>query len=219
MIAAAAHLGSNVSVNNILAGTTYKLLPGCLRKSVIDYSSHIAGAAFVKIFFRELSVAVIAHDLKLIHTVLLLSEEAKELVAHYPESGLPDIPVHSRGYRTDHPAVAVTVPDFFADDFGFRTVPEFIPGLLVEVAHYFLVLGPIAGHDVAVRINEERVKTHIARKKSLLPVDIIDESVVEICSEPLLRAVGIQKLVDQTLELLGNLRAVMDDILGLDKIE
>ena len=219
MIAAAAHLGSDISVNDILACTAYKLLSGCLGQSVTDDSSHIAGAAFVKIFFRELSVAVIAHDLELIHTVFLLSEESQELVANDPESRFPDVPVHSRGDGTDHPAVSVTVPDLFAYNFGFRTVPEFVPRLLIEIAHDFLVLGSVAGHNVAVGINEECVETHIARKKSLLSVDIIDKSVIEICSEPLLRAVGVQELIDQALELFCDLRTVMDNIFSFDKVK
>ncbi len=48
-----------------------------------------------------------------------------------------------------------------------------------------LSFGAIAGHDIAIRIDEEGVKTHVARKQTLLTVDIVDQTVVKVCTEPL----------------------------------
>ncbi len=46
-------------------------------------------------------------DLQLIHAVRMLGEQSLELVNQNPGSRLPDILVHSRADRTDHPAVTV----------------------------------------------------------------------------------------------------------------
>ena len=42
---------------------------------------------------------------------------------------------------------------------------------------------------------------------------------VKVSAEPLLRAVAAEQFVDQILEVLSNHRTVMDDVLGLNKVE
>lgn len=165
------------------------------------------------------ALLVVAHDLKLVHVVGLLGKERLHLVLEHPPAGLPDVLVHGRAHRADHPAVAVAVADLRADLLGLFGVPELVPGLLVEVAHDLLVLGAVAGHDVAVGVDEEGVERHVAGQQARLAVDVVDEAVVEVGAEPLLGAVGLEKLVDQVLEVLGHHGAVVDDVLYLDEVE
>ena len=42
---------------------------------------------------------------------------------------------------------------------------------------------------------------------------------VKVCTEPLLRAVAAEQFVDQILEVLGNHRTVVDDVLCLNEVE
>lgn len=153
------------------------------------------------------------------HVVGPLGEQGLHLVLEHPPAGLPDVLVHGRAHRADHPAVAVAVADLRADPLGLVGVPELVPGLLVEVAHDLLVLGAVAGHDVAVGVDEEGVERHVAGQQARLAVDVVDEAVVEVGAEPLLGAVGPEQLVDQVLEVLGHHGAVVDDVLGLDEVE
>lgn len=153
------------------------------------------------------------------HVVGSLGEQGLHLVLEHPPAGLPDVLVHGRAHRADHPAVAVAVADLRADPLGLVGVPELVPGLLVEVAHDLLVLGAVAGHDVAVGVDEEGVERHVAGQQARLAVDVVDEAVVEVGAEPLLGAVGPEQLVDQVLEVLGHHGSVVDDVLGLDEVE
>lgn len=153
------------------------------------------------------------------HVVGPFGEQRLHLVLENPPAGLPDVLVHGRAHRADHPAVAVAVADLSADPLGLVGVPQLVPGLLVEVAHDLLVLGAVAGHDVAVGVDEEGVERHVAGQQARLAVDVVDEAVVEVSAEPLLGAVGPEQLVDQVLEVLGNHGAVVDDVLGLDEVE
>ena len=153
------------------------------------------------------------------HVVGSLGEQGLHLVLEHPPAGLPDVLVHGRAHRADHPAVAVAVADLRADPLGLVGIPELVPGLLVEVAHDLLVLGAVAGHDVAVGVDEEGVERHVAGQQARLAVDVVDEAVVEVGAEPLLGAVGLEKLVDQVLEVLGHHGAVVDDVLCLDEVE
>ena len=130
-----------------------------------------------------------------------------------------DVLVHGRGDGADHPAVAVAVADLAADEVGLLAVPEVVPVHVVEVAHDFFVLGAVAGHDIAVGVDEEGVEAHVAGQEALLAVDVVDEAVVEVGAEPLLGAVGVEELVDELLEVLGDHRAVLDDVAGLDEVE
>ena len=52
------------------------------------------------------------------------------------------------------------------------------------------ILGTIARHNIAIRINEEGIKAHVARQQTLLAVDVVDQAVVEVSTEPLLRAIA-----------------------------
>ena len=42
---------------------------------------------------------------------------------------------------------------------------------------------------------------------------------IEVSTEPLLRAVAAEQFIDQILEVLSNHRTVMDDVLGLNEVE
>ena len=126
------------------------------------------------------------------HIVGALGEERLDLMLKDPPTGLPDVLVHGGTHATDHPAVAVAVTYLSTDSIGLLGVPELIPGLIVEVTHDLLVLGAVAGHDIAVRIDEEGVERHVARQQTGLAVDVVDKSMVEVGTEPLLGAVGPQ---------------------------
>lgn len=192
---------------------------GRLGQAVVDLGAQVAGGAGVELFLGHATLLVVAHDLELVHVVGLLCEQRLHLVPEHPPAGLPDVLVHGRAHRADHPAVAVAVADLSADPLGLVGVPELIPGLLVEVAHDLLVLCAVAGHDVAVGVDEEGVERHVAGQQARLAVDVVDEAVVEVGAEPLLGAVGPEQLVDQVLEVLRHHGAVMDDVLGLDEVE
>ena len=96
------------------------------------------------------------------------------------------------------------------------------PLLFILILHFFLigigfhdlfVLSTIARHNIAIRINEEGIKTHIARKQTLLTIDVVDQAVVKVSTEPLLRAIAAEQFIDQILEILSNHRTVVDDVL------
>lgn len=135
---------------------------GCLGEAVVDLGAQIAGRAGVELLLGHAALLVVADDLELVHVVGPLGEEGLHLVLEHPPAGLPDVLVHGRAHRADHPAVAVAVADLRADPLGLVGVPQLVPGLLVEVAHYLLVLGAVAGHDVAVGVDEEGVERHVA---------------------------------------------------------
>ena len=190
-----------------------------LGQAVVDLGAQVAGGAGVELLLGHAALLVIANDLELAHVVGPLGEQGLHLVLEHPPAGLPDVLVHGGAHRADHPAVAVAVADLRADPLGLVGVPQLVPGLLVEVAHDLLVLGAVAGHDVAVGVDEEGVERHIAGQQARLAVDVVDKAVVEVGAEPLLRAVGPEQLVDQVLEVLGHHGAVVDDVLGLDEVE
>lgn len=190
-----------------------------LGQTIVDLGAQVASRAGVELLLGHATLLIVAHDLKLMHVIGPLGEQRLHLVLEYPPAGLPDVLVHGRAHRADHPAVAVAVADLRADLLGLVGVPELVPGLLIEVAHDLLVLGAVAGHDVAVGVDEEGVERHVARQQARLAVDVVDETVVEVGAEPLLRAVGPEQLVDQVLEVLGHHGAVVDDVLCLDEVE
>lgn len=163
---------------------------GRLGQAVVDLGTQVAGGAGVELLLGDAALLIITNDLELVHVVGPLGEKALHLVLEHPPAGLPDVLVHGRAHRADHPAVAVAVANLRADLLGLLGVPELVPGLLVEVAHNLLVLGAVAGHDVAVGVDEEGVERHVARQQSRLAVDVVDEAVVEVGTEPLLGAVG-----------------------------
>lgn len=192
---------------------------GGFGQSVVDLGAKVTGGAGVELLLGHAALLVVAHDLELVHVVRPLGEQRLHLVLEHPPAGLPDVLVHGRAHRADHPAVAVAVAHLRADLLRLVGVPQLVPGLLVEVAHDLLVLGAVAGHYVAVGVDEEGVERHVARQQARLTVDVVDEAVVEVGAEPLLGAVGPEQLVDQVLEVLGHHGAVVDDVLGLDEVE
>lgn len=191
----------------------------CLRQTVVDLGAQVASGACVELLLGHAALLVVTDDFELVHVVGPLGEQGLHLVLEHPPAGLPDVLVHGRAHRADHPAVAVAVADLRANLLGLIGVPELVPGTFVEVAHDLLVLGAVAGHDVAVEVDEEGVERHVAGQKARLTVDVVDEAVVEVGAEPLLGAVGPEQLVDQILEVLGHHGSVVDDVLGLDEVE
>ena len=106
-----------------------------------------------------------------------------------------------------------------ADGLCLRAAPQLVPALGVQVAHNFLILGAVAGHDVAVGVDEEGIEAHITGQQTLLAVEVIDEAVVEVGAEPLFGRIAPQQLVDEGLEVLRHHGAVVDDVLGLHEVE
>ena len=149
----------------------------------------------------------------------MLGEESLEFVNQNPSSRLPDVLMHRRADRADHPAVTVAAANLLADLFGLRTVPQFVPALRIKVAHNFFILGAIARHDISVRVNEEGIEAHVTRQQALLAVDVVDQAVVKVCTEPFLRAVAAEQFIYQVLEVLCNHRTVMDDVFCINKVE
>lgn len=190
-----------------------------LGQTVVDLGAHIASRAGVELLFGHSPLLVVADNLELVHVIGPLGEQGLHLVLEHPPAGLPDVLVHSRAHRADHPAVAVAVANLRADLLGLVGVPQLVPRLLVEVAHNLLVLGAVTGHHVAVGVDEEGVERHVAGQQAGLAVDVVDEAMVEVGAEPLFGAVGPEQLVDQVLEVLGHHGAVVDDVLGLDEVE
>lgn len=41
----------------------------------------------------------------------------------------------------------------------------------------FFVLGAITRHYIAIRIDEEGIKTHITRQQTLLTIDVVDQAI------------------------------------------
>ena len=140
-------------------------------------------------------------------------------MADDPPGRLPDILMYRGRHGADHPAIPIAAAHLFAHALRLGTVPEFLPRLRVQVPHDLLILRPVARHHITVGIDEEGVKAHVAGQKTLLSVDIIDETVIEVRAEPLLRTVRIEKLVDEIFKVLRDHRAVVDDILCLHKVE
>ena len=187
-----------------------------LGKTIINGRAHITSRECVQLLLGNATLFVVANDLELMHVVLLAR---LELVPKNPGGRFPDVLVHGGRDGADHPAVAVAVAHLRADPLGLRAAPKLVPALLVEVAHDLLVFGSVAGHNVAIRVNEKRVERHVAWEQALLSVDVVDKSVVEVGTEPLLGALGLEKLVHKVLEVLGNHWAIVDDVMRLDKIE
>ena len=127
--------------------------------------------------------------------------------------------MHSRRNTTNHPAVTVTAANLRTNLLCLRAVPQLVPSLVIQIAHDLFVLRTIARHDIAIRVDEEGIKAHVARQQTLLPVDIVDETVVEIGTEPLFWAVAAKEFIDQILEVLSNHRTIMDDVLSLNEVE
>lgn len=190
-----------------------------LGQAVVDLGAKVTSGAGIELLLGHAALLVVADNLELVHVVGPLGEQGLRLVLEHPPAGLPDVLVHGRAHRADHPAVAVAVAHLRADLLGLVGVPELVPGLLVEVAHDLLVLGAVAGHDVAVGVDEEGVERHVAGQQARLAVDVVDEAVVEVGAEPLLGTVRPEQLVNQVLEVLGHHGAVVDDVLGLDEVE
>lgn len=157
-----------------------QLLFTCLTQTVVDHTVHIAGAALVQFLFGDFAITVVTADLQLIHAVWMFCEESLELMNQNPSSRLPDVLMHSRADRANHPAVTVAATNLCTNLLCFCAIPQLIPSLIVQVTHDFLILGTIARHNVAIWVDEEGIKTHVARQQTLLAVDVVDQAVVEV---------------------------------------
>lgn len=94
-----------------------------LGQAVVDLGAQVAGGAGVELLLSDLAFLVVAHNLELVHVVGPLGEERLDLVFEDPPAGLPDVLMHGRAHRADHPAVAVAVADLRADPLGLVGVP------------------------------------------------------------------------------------------------
>ena len=178
-----------------------------------------AGGAPIQYFLCYFSVPIIPNNSIFIHRVLLFLKEVNKFMLDDPKRRSPDIFVHRRGYRADHPAIPIAAAYFSSDRFCSFTVPQFIPSLQVQVAHDLLRLCTITGHHISEWIDEEGIKAHIAGQQPFLTINVINQTMVKVSTHPLLGAVGFQQFVDQILEVRGYHRAVMDDIIGFHKVE
>lgn len=212
-------LPCKVRGDDLLTGSVRELRLRRLAEPVVRGAVQVTGRAGIERLLRHLAVTVVAADLEFVHTVRVLREQRLELMPEHPEERLQNVLVHRRGDRTDHPAVAVAGADLLPYRFRLRAVPEFVPFLPIEVAHDLFVFRAVARHDIAVGVDEEGVETHVAREQTLLPVNIVDESVVEVGAEPLLRAVTAEHFIDEVLKILCHHRAVMNDVLRLNEVE
>ena len=138
---------------------------------------------------------------------------------NHPQGRSLDVLVHGRRNRTDHPAVSVAMSYLLANLLSLWRTPKLIPSLAVQVTHHLLILGTITWHHITVWVDEEGIETHIARQETLLTIDIVDESMVEVSTEPLLWRVRLQQFVHQVLEVLSHHRTVVDDVLSLNEVE
>ena len=154
-----------------------------------------------------------------IHGCYRQFKQALELMPNDPNTWYPDILMHRGRNRTNHPAVAVALSDIPPHRLRRFAVPQFVPGLGIQIAHDLLVLGAVAGHHIAVGVDEEGIEAHVAGQQALLTVDVVDQAVVEVSAHPLLGTLGPQQFVDQILEMLGDHGPVMDDVLGFHEIE
>lgn len=95
----------------------------CLRQTVIDLGTQVTGGAGVELLLGHTTLLVVAHDLELVHVVGPLGEQGLHLVLEHPPAGLPDVLVHGRAHRADHPAVAVAVAHLCTDFLCLVGVP------------------------------------------------------------------------------------------------
>ena len=130
-----------------------------------------------------------------------------------PDARNPDMLMHGRADGADHPAVPVAAADLPPDALRLRAVPQFIPGLPVQITHDLLLPGAVAGHHIAIGIDEEGVEAHVALQQPLLAVNVVDQTVIEVGPEPFLGAPGTKQLIDQRLEMGCHHGLVIDNIL------
>lgn len=153
------------------------------------------------------------------HVIRLLAEKRLCFMPEHPPSGFPNVLMHGRRSGANHPATTIAMANMRADLLSRLGIPELIPSQLVEVAHNLLILGAVARHDVTVWIDKECVERHVTRQQAGLTIDVIDEAVVEVGTEPFLGLVALEKLVNECFEVLSDHGSVMDDVLGLYKVE
>ena len=167
---------SAIALHRLMRLVHVRIGLGRLGQAVVDLGAQVAGGAGVELLLGHAALLVVANDLELVHVVGLLGKEGLHLVLEHPPAGLPDVLVHGRAHRADHPAVAVAMADLRADPLRLVGVPELVPRLVIEIAHDLLVLGAVAGHDVAVGIDKEGVERHVAGQQARLAVDVVEEA-------------------------------------------
>ena len=105
----------------------------------------------------------------------------------HPPSGYPDIFMHCRRRGTDHPAVSVTFSRTLSYPARLIGIPQLVPALLPQIPHDRLFLHAVAGDHITEGIYEKGISRHIAGQKPFIAIDIVDQAVIEISPEPLLR--------------------------------
>ena len=136
-----------------------------------------------------------------------------------PCRGHPNIFVHGGGNRAYHPAISVAPAHFCTHFIRLLACPKLVPALLVKIAHNFFFFGAVAGHNIAVGVNKESVKSHIAGQQALLAVYVVYKPVVKICSKPFFRAVAFKKLIDKVFKILCHHGPVFNNVFSLNKIK
>ena len=85
-----------------------------------------------------------------------------------PHSRGCNILFHGGGYGAYHPALPVAVAHLLPYLLCLGRIPKLVPALLIKIAHDLFFLRAVTGHYVAVGVNEEGVKRHIAGQKPFL---------------------------------------------------
>ena len=130
--------------------------------SPVSLMAKFTRRTLVQFFLRNFTIPVIPDDLAFVHGIGFLHEQALKLMPDNPEARNPDVLMHSRRHRADHPAVTVAAANLLSDCFCRLAVPQLVPALLIQITHDLFILGTVAGHHIAVWINKEGIKTHIA---------------------------------------------------------
>ena len=147
------HLLCDIGIHDFLAGLMLQLLLRSFTQTVVDHAVHIAGTALIQFLFGNFSITVVTADFQLIHAVRMLCEQSLELMNQNPGSRLPDVLVHSRGNRTDHPAIAVTATNL--------PYPVVVASLICDIIHnYANNANNGTSFDIYLEdvLNEERCK-------------------------------------------------------------
>ena len=108
-------------------------------------------------------------------------------MADYPPAGNPYIFMHRRGRTPYHPAIPVAFSRAFPYFLRLFGVPKLFPGLVAQIAHNRFLLHPVARDDIAEWVDKKSIPGHIAGQQALIPINIINQPMIEIGPEPFFR--------------------------------